>query len=205
MNNEERQALIDVASKRLSQYRKMHEYKNSQVRPRGGIEFQYDNSIALMEIALAALTAMPVALVDKRQGSGGICTRSAFHTLLHGTELFTITPTPIVPDGFKLVPVELTEEMKSQIHPITEATCRNCGSTVVADCEDNVLLSWGDILAMQPVNQSYKLNSPEIPDGLIVAINHLLDVDGSRGCYSAVECHDAREKVERLLAAAPEA
>ncbi|AXF75169.1 hypothetical protein LU604_17105 [Erwinia tracheiphila] len=53
------------------------------------------------------------------------------------------------------------------------------------------------------VNQPYKLNSPVIPDGLIVAVNHLLDVDGSRGCYSAVECHDAREKVEHLLAIAP--
>ncbi|MBJ9280396.1 DUF551 domain-containing protein [Citrobacter koseri] len=45
--------------------------------------------------------------------------------------------------------------------------------------------------------------SPVIPEGLIAAVNRLLDSDGSRGCYSAIRCHDAREGVERLLAAAP--
>lgn len=59
------------------------------------------------------------------------------------------------------------------------------------------------IFTAPPAVPDYKLNSPIIPDGLIFAIDHLLDVDGSRGGYSAVECHDAREKVERLLAAAP--
>ncbi|ELP0296222.1 TPA: hypothetical protein OUF01_000755 [Klebsiella michiganensis] len=43
-----------------------------------------------------------------------------------------------------------------------------------------------------------------VPDGLIAAVNRLLDSDGSRGCYSAIRCHDAREEVERLLAAAPQ-
>ncbi|EPL2363279.1 hypothetical protein AF48_02747 [Klebsiella aerogenes MGH 62] len=47
-------------------------------------------------------------------------------------------------------------------------------------------------------------NSPVIPDGLIAAVNRLLDSDGSRGCYSAIRCHDARAEVERLLAAAPQ-
>ncbi len=47
-------------------------------------------------------------------------------------------------------------------------------------------------------------NSPVIPGGLIAAVNRLLDSDGSRGCYSAIRCHDAREEVERLLAAAPQ-
>ena len=47
-------------------------------------------------------------------------------------------------------------------------------------------------------------NSPVIPDGLIAAVNRLLDNDGSRGCYSAIRCHDARAEVERLLAAAPQ-
>lgn len=48
-------------------------------------------------------------------------------------------------------------------------------------------------------------NSPVIPDGLIAAVNRLLDSDGSRGCYSAIRCHDAREEVERMLAAVPPA
>ncbi|HHS9838325.1 TPA: hypothetical protein ACTW3Y_004377 [Klebsiella pneumoniae] len=47
-------------------------------------------------------------------------------------------------------------------------------------------------------------NSPVIPDGLIAAVNRLLDSDGSRGCYSAIRCYDARAEVERLLAAAPQ-
>lgn len=47
-------------------------------------------------------------------------------------------------------------------------------------------------------------NSPVIPDGLIAAVNRLLDSDGSRGCYRAIRCYDARAEVERLLAAAPQ-
>ncbi|HHT0093290.1 TPA: DUF550 domain-containing protein [Raoultella planticola] len=47
-------------------------------------------------------------------------------------------------------------------------------------------------------------NYPVIPDGLIAAVNRLLDSDGSRGCYSAIRFYDARAEVERLLAAAPQ-
>ena len=45
-------------------------------------------------------------------------------------------------------------------------------------------------------------NSPIIPEGLIAAVNRLLDSDGSRGCYSAIRCGNARFEGERLLAAA---
>lgn len=44
--------------------------------------------------------------------------------------------------------------------------------------------------------------SPVIPEGLIAAVNRLLDSDGSRGCYSATQCGDAHDEIERLLAAA---
>ncbi|MCD5639557.1 hypothetical protein LB424_02920 [Klebsiella pneumoniae] len=47
--------------------------------------------------------------------------------------------------------------------------------------------------------------SPAIPDGLIAAVNRLLDSDGSRGCYSAISCYDAHKEIEHLLAAAPPA
>ena len=43
---------------------------------------------------------------------------------------------------------------------------------------------------------------PVVPDGLIAAVNRLLDSDGSRGCYSATQCGDAHDEIERLLAAA---
>ncbi|EOG5778483.1 DUF551 domain-containing protein [Cronobacter sakazakii] len=56
----------------------------------------------------------------------------------------------VVPAGWKLVPVELTEEMRRRIHPFAEATCLNCGRQVVADCEDNVTASWNDMLAVAP-------------------------------------------------------
>lgn len=68
MTNEEKQALIEVATKRLNQSRKMAEAKKGSVRPRGGIEIDYGINIALMEIALAALTSQPVKLPDISAG-----------------------------------------------------------------------------------------------------------------------------------------
>ncbi|WP_175612156.1 hypothetical protein [Cronobacter sakazakii] len=56
----------------------------------------------------------------------------------------------VVPEGWKLVPVELTKEMRGKIHPFAEAACLNCGRQVVADCEDNVTASWNDMLAVAP-------------------------------------------------------
>lgn len=67
---------------------------------------------------------------------------------------------------------------------------------VMRDCDDSEL-EYLPLYATPPIASVF------VPEGLIVAVNHLLNVDGSRGCYSAVECHDAREKVERLLAVAP--
>lgn len=43
---------------------------------------------------------------------------------------------------------------------------------------------------------------PVIPIGLVQAINRLLDNDGSRGCFDALEQHRAKTELERLLAAA---
>ncbi len=43
-----------------------------------------------------------------------------------------------------------------------------------------------------------------VPDSLIAAVNRLLDSDGSRGCYSAIQCGDAHDEIERMLAAAPQ-
>lgn len=42
---------------------------------------------------------------------------------------------------------------------------------------------------------------PVIPEGLIKAINRLLDNDGSRGCFDALEQHRAKTELELLLAA----
>ncbi|RAM42236.1 hypothetical protein DOZ52_13390 [Enterobacter hormaechei] len=51
----------------------------------------------------------------------------------------------------------------------------------------------------EPVSQPYML-----PAGVSDAINRLLDSDGCRGRFSAIECHEAHEELERLLAAAPQ-
>lgn len=58
------------------------------------------------------------------------------------------------------------------------------------------VISW--MLANYPPAQP----APVVPDGLIAAVNRLLDSDGSRGCYSATQCGDAHDEIERLLAAA---
>ncbi|HHS9576410.1 TPA: DUF551 domain-containing protein [Raoultella planticola] len=60
------------------------------------------------------------------------------------------------------------------------------------------------IEAVKTVLRRLAGNSPVIPDGLIAAVNRLLDSDGSRGCYSAIQCGDAHDEIERLLAAAPQ-
>ncbi|EOU9550629.1 hypothetical protein ACOJCX_003016 [Cronobacter dublinensis] len=56
----------------------------------------------------------------------------------------------VVPAGWKLVPIELTKEMRMKMHPFAEATCLGCGRQVVADCVDNVTASWNDMLAVAP-------------------------------------------------------
>lgn len=58
--------------------------------------------------------------------------------------------------------------------------------------------------SLQKTGEVLHTNSPVIPDGLIAAVNRLLDSDGSRGCYSAIQCGDAHDEIERLLAAAPQ-
>jgi len=68
VNAEEKQALIEVATKRLNQSRKMAEAQKGSVRPRGGIEIDYGINIALMEIARAALNTQPVNLPQSFYG-----------------------------------------------------------------------------------------------------------------------------------------
>lgn len=42
--------------------------------------------------------------------------------------------------------------------------------------------------------------APAVPNDLAAAVNRLLDCDGTRGHFSAIQCGDAREEVKRLLA-----
>lgn len=57
------------------------------------------------------------------------------------------------------------------------------------------------MLAAAPQPQNAPQNIPEIiPSGLVEAVNKLLNNDGSRGCYDAIECNAARVKIELWLA-----
>ena len=57
------------------------------------------------------------------------------------------------------------------------------------------------MLAVAPQPQNAPQNIPEIiPGGLVEAVNNLLNNDGSRGCYDAMECNAARVEIELWLA-----
>lgn len=53
-------------------------------------------------------------------------------------------------EGWQLVPVEPSKEMRSQIHPIADGNCSHCGNRTTLDCEENMLLSWRDMLEAAP-------------------------------------------------------
>lgn len=64
---------------------------------------------------------------------------------------------PVMPDGWVMVPKEPTKLMRMAIHPLTETACMNCGCKVVAECEDNIFMAWDDMLSAAP--------QPEVTNG----------------------------------------
>lgn len=54
---------------------------------------------------------------------------------------------------------------------------------------------------LPPLSSDEAPAQPVIPEVLLQAINRLLDNDGSRGCFDALEQHRAKTELERLLAA----
>jgi hypothetical protein len=76
--------------------------------------------------------------------------RSVAETDITSQQFESLAFKSVVPEGWKLVPIELTKEMLKQIHPFAEATCLDCGNQVVAHCVDNVTASWNDMLAVAP-------------------------------------------------------
>lgn len=67
------------------------------------------------------------------------------------------TNSPVMPDGWVMVPKEPTKLMRMAIHPLTETACMNCGCKVVAECEDNIFMAWDDMLSAAP--------QPEVTNG----------------------------------------
>lgn len=105
-----------------------------------------------------ALTIMGVALPESKEEfnfqAKRWTQRLIDRVIRFGSELQTEVNSAEIPDGWKLVPIEPTYEMKLQVHPIAVGTCHNCGCEVNPDCEDNVLLSWQDMLAAAPKPES---------------------------------------------------
>ncbi|EOE6860028.1 hypothetical protein ACKS2O_002481 [Cronobacter dublinensis] len=109
------------------------------------------------ECADIAENASRAAMIKSAMQPCDKCGLTGIHACMGGMEADTtaqqfesLAGKALVPAGWKLVPIELTKEMRGKIHPFAEATCLNCGRQVVADCEDNVTASWNDMLAVAP-------------------------------------------------------
>lgn len=109
------------------------------------------------ECADIAENASRAAIIQSAMQPCDKCGLTGIHACMGGMETDTtsqqfesLAGKVVVPEGWKLVPVELTKEMRGKIHPFAEALCHGCGREVVADCEDNVTASWNDMLAVAP-------------------------------------------------------
>lgn len=150
----------------------------------------------LARMALAAMDSEPVAVVEPSdyvtaaQLVGEGPARKAVHELYEGAlrigdKLYRHAQTaPVVPEE-KPMPNPLSMYAVDAVAAIAEAKGWNACRAAM--------------LQHQP--QNAQQNIPEnIPGGLVEAVNNLLNNDGSRGCYDAMECGTAREKIELWLA-----
>lgn len=150
----------------------------------------------LQERRKAAMDSEPVAVVEPSdyvtaaQLVGEGPARKAVHELYEGAlrigdKLYRHAQTaPVVPEE-KPMPNPLSMYAVDAVAAIAEAKGWNACRAAM--------------LQHQP--QNAQQNIPEnIPGGLVEAVNNLLNNDGSRGCYDAMECGTAREKIELWLA-----
>lgn len=157
MTNEERQALIERVSEIYTEYSKPNHSKAFSVK---------DTEIAkLALIALAALTAEPkeiskdiireifmrngFTIKDGQSDLKDYVYASAYE-LLRLNAIDNTARQYEALAGWKMVPVEPSKEMRSQIHPIADGNCSHCGNRTTLDCEENMLLSWRDMLEAAP-------------------------------------------------------
>ncbi|MBA5234779.1 hypothetical protein H2Y56_22110 [Pectobacterium aroidearum] len=70
-----------------------------------------------------------------------------------------------IPEGWALVPVEPSTEMKRNIHDTATGTCMNCDHSVQIDCDENVILSWYDMIDAAPQPKNFS-KSPVIENPL---------------------------------------
>lgn len=143
----------------------------------------HDEIEELARMALYAMDSEPVAeVLSSRPGND---TSTIDRALPVGTTLYRHAQQPVVP------PMQHWEEL-----------CREYPDMSIGDAI--IRAAWWNhcraaMLQHQP--QNAQQNIPEnIPGGLVEAVNNLLNNDGSRGCYDAMECGTAREKIELWLA-----
>lgn len=55
-----------------------------------------------------------------------------------------------IPEGWKLVPIEPTQEMLNQSHTLCDANCPDCGKGFAVDVTENITSSWEGMLAAAP-------------------------------------------------------
>ena len=130
--------------------------------------------------------AQPVAdsepvIVVGDDGGDALSYRRLIQSFEPGTKLYRhAQPAPVVPD-------EKDKTVDADDHPLLWSFNEGWNACRAA------------MLQHQP--QNAQQNIPEnIPGGLVEAVNNLLNNDGSRGCYDAMECGTAREKIELWLA-----
>lgn len=159
MNDQERQDLLRQLSNSISD---LTAYVNMKPEPKDAEDYRW--TIKVQEIALAALTAEPVKVPDEPTGGdapshldeyeascwvAGACWMRG-KMLGHPDAIDNTAQQYEALAGWKMVPIEPSKEMRSQIHPIADGNCSHCGNRTTLDCEENMLLSWRDMLEAAP-------------------------------------------------------
>ncbi|QMG39041.1 hypothetical protein HVY60_08890 [Citrobacter freundii] len=150
----------------------------------GNFGYAMADAVKVIDGAIAAFGAEPAGYADPQSlvnfksmgGKNAACTkewmwRDPYNGLI---PLYTAPPAPVVPPE--------RQSLNNGIVGFDEGwnACRAA------------------MLRAEPRNGQQ--NIPEIiPGGLVEAVNNLLNNDGSRGCYSAMECSAARDKIELWL------
>ena len=113
----------------------------------------------LARISLAALTAEPVKVPDvaipcpsndKEEIAHNAGWNACRAELLRLNTIDNTAQQYEALAGWKMVPIGPSKEMLSQIHPIADGNCSHCGNQTTLDCEENMLLSWRDMLEAAP-------------------------------------------------------
>lgn len=138
--------------------------------------------IALTECCLAAMDSEPVVFTDERN----------LHHIVMGRETSLIWGKQNHEAGDIALYRHVQPAPVVRPEPECQHQWRQGGANKLQNQKQCIKCGRVELDAQQPV----------VPDGLIAAVNRLLDSDGSRGCYSAIRCYDAHQEIEKLLAVA---